>query len=256
MSDLPNEPALEEELDLEEGAPSGEPQETEQVVEPEEPEGVEPPTGEPEAPEAEAEPKPPSRREQLRIQQLLEKYGKPEPTPQLPPAPGINYEQELDADPETIKRLQADRDAAAKAMYEYGLQQSNSIQFHTRLEIDAPRVETKYPTLNKESEEFNPAFANAVNTWYLNMVGYDPQTNSVRNPNIRYADFVEGFMELVDEGASVRSETTRKNVTKQAAQTSLRPDGSASKGMNLNKAPQDMSEDELKAVINASLPTK
>ena len=63
-------------------------------------------------------------------------------------------------------------------------------------------------------------------------------------------------MELVEEIAGQKNAQTVKNVTKQAAQTGLRPDGSSAPRMNLNKAPQDMTMEELYASIGQKPPKR
>lgn len=198
----------------------------------------------------------PSRREQLRIKTLLEKYGDPEAPNPRKVENALDYEKELDADAETIKRLQDDRDRASNEMYQQGLDQSKSLQFHTRLEIDAPRVEAKFPQLDKSSDEFNPVLAETLNSTYLSTVGYDPQTGKVQNANLRYADYIESMFELADEMGSKKVAESRKNITKQASSTGLRPDGSSPKRLNLNKAPENMTDEELNAVINQAIPRK
>jgi hypothetical protein len=212
---------------------------------------------EPEVDEAPAEEeKPPSRRENLRIQQLISKIREQDSTPTAPVIEGMDYRTKLEADDETVKTLEEDRQKYGQVSYQEGLKQAQSIQFHTRLEIDAPRVESKYPELDSKSENFNPALADAVNQWYLATAGYDPQSNQVQNANVRYMDFVEGIMEMADEIAGQKVQKTQKNIAKQAANTGLRPDGSSAKTLNLNKAPQDMTDEELEAVIKTALPRK
>lgn len=195
----------------------------------------------------------PSRREQLRINKLLEKYGNPDvpnqPTPAKRPEGVLNYEEDLETDPETAKRLNDDREAYGRQLYQEGLEQAKSLRFQTRLELDAPKVEAKFPFLDKTSDEFNPQVAQALNLKYLEHVGYDPKTGSVRDANTRYAEFVEAEVELAQEIAQrqVKEATTR--VVKQAAQTAVRPSGTTAKRLNLNKAPQDMSDEELNAYL-------
>ena len=193
LDQSPSEPEAEEEVvdQAEEVADEAEPAESETVEAKEE-------VAEEQKSEEEAPATQPSRRENLRIQQLLEKLQKQSQTPAEHKAPtGIDYGTALDADPEVIQQLESDRQQVANQSYSEGLEQAKSIQFHTRLEIDAPKVEGKYKQLNPEDKEnFNPALANAVNTWYLQMAGYDQQSGKVANSDIRYAEFVEGIMEL------------------------------------------------------------
>ena len=198
--------------------------------------------------------KPPSRREQLRIQDLLKKYGPPENRPAPSQRPdALDYEKELNADPEVIQQLNADRQRSQDSGYNEGLKQAEFLNWKTSLKIDAPNIEKKYPVLDKNSDQFHPAVADAVNSWYLNMSGYDGN-NIVNNPNVGYADFVEGFMELVQETAGQKITETTKNIAKQAAATGLRPDGSTAPTMNLNKDPSQMSIEELYASLGQKPP--
>lgn len=227
--------------------------------EPDTPEAPEEPAPEPEPKEDEGEDKPPSRRETLRVQQLLKKYGPPQERPQ-PSQPKLDYREVLEADnPELYDKLEADRKTYAEANYNAGLEQAKSLQFHTRLEIDAPRVEDKYKFLNpNDKERFHPALADGINSLYLTFAGYDPGDaergvpESVQNPNIRYSDTVEMIMELAEEIANTKNAQSVKNITKQAATTGLRPDGSSAKVMNLNKPAHQMTDEELEAKIAQS----
>jgi hypothetical protein len=198
--------------------------------------------------EEQAEERPPSRRESLRIQKLIEKLKTQQPSTPQQEHQGLNYGEALDADPAVVAQLEADRKAYAEQSYQQGLQQAQSIQFHTRLEIDAPKVVAKYSQLNPEDKEhFNPALADAVNTWYLTTTGYNPDTGSVANSNVRYSEFVDSIFELGNEIAGQKVQATAKNIARQAATTGLRPDGSSSKRLNLNQPVENMTDEELDA---------
>lgn len=226
--------------------------------------GEEPPAeeGEPapaEEPPAEETPKPVSRRKELRMQKLMQLQKRLEGGEQ-PPAPrsktpGLDYESTLDADPEVLKQLEADRRSYGDAQFSEGLKRAEFLDWKTSLKIDAPRVEQKYPMLDPQSDQFHPAVADSVNKFYLFLSGFDEQSNTVANANVGYADFVESYMELVDETAGNKVAQSRTNIAKQAAATGLRPDGSSTKRMNLNQAPELMSDEELDAYI-ATLPKK
>jgi hypothetical protein len=260
MSDVPSQSITDEEV------VADEPQLAQPSATADEPVEPETPTQEPEAPAEEPESAPsgeeeaaapPSRREQLRIQQLLQKYGPPpeRPTSQQPSQSNrqdaLDYSQALDADPETIQAFENDRQRAAQAQYiqgqNEGLQRAEFLNWNTSLKIEAPVIEKKYPMLDKNSPDFHPAVADALNSWYLKMSGFDAQRGTVSNPDISYADFVESNMELVEEIAGNKNAQTVKNVARQAAATGLRPDGSSAKRMNLNQAPDKMTLDELYA---------
>lgn len=211
--------------------------------------------------ETEEEPEPEkkvSRRKELRIQALVNKLSgktaKDSPKPDVPGA--LDYKTALDADDETITKLEEDRRSYSEAFYQKGLDQAKAMQFHTRLEIDAPRIAAKFPLFDPESDQFDSTTADAINQWYLAQVGYDSKTDTVRNSDVRYGDFVEGIMELADELATRKVATTRKNVVKQAAKTGLRPDGSSPKRLNLNQSPDRMTDEELDAIIGSAIPSK
>lgn len=236
------EATTEEELD----SPAEELDEEQPQTEPEAPEGEE------EQPEALK----PSARENLRIREVLAKLKQQPPAQQPFQAQGMDYRQELDADPTVVQQLEADRQRATQEAYSHGLRQAEAVQFHTRLEIDAPKVEAKYPILDKDSPQFNPAAADAINTWYLQSAGFNPQTNMVSNPNVRYSEFVEGIFELANGIAGEKVVKTAQNVAKQVASTGLRPDGSSAKRLDLSKDPDAMTDEELDAAINAGIKTR
>lgn len=207
--------------------------------------------------ETEEPSKRPSRRENLRIQKLVAKLkekNQSEATSEK--QDGIDYRKAIDAPDEVYDQLESDRQSYGKSQFDKGLQQAKSIQFHTRLELDAPKVASKYPQFDPDSSDFNPTVANAINEWYLTTVGYDVKTETVSNANVRYAEFVESVMEIVDEVAGKKIETSKRNLTKQVASTGLRPDGSSAKRLNLNQAPEQMTDEELDAIIGRAIPKK
>jgi len=244
--------------------PAEPPVEQQEELEPEE-QALANPQEEPETPETPAEPEQSaqpeqpdlSRRAAKRLEKLegiIERIKTPQQRPQ-PKTHGIDYQNLIDAEPEVIDQLSKASQDYGQSQYEAGLQAANSVRFHTRLEIDAPRVESKYPQFDKNSSEFNPGVASAMNNWYLAMVGYDPQTDSVKNADVRYGDFVEGIMELAEAMAGVKTARTTENVARQAANAGLRPDGSSAKPLNWQgKDPSAMSEKELSAAIAATMP--
>jgi len=224
--------------------------EVEEEVEDEEP--AEETGEEPEVEEPKLSPRAEKRIEQLKIKSLIaDLKQKSQPQPNI--KPGLDYRETLEADPEVLDRFEQDRTDYGQQNYQAGLEQAKSIQFHTRLEIDAPKIESKYPVLNKDSEDFNPSVADALNEMYLSSVGYDKETGQVANPNIRYSDYIEGMMELVERTAATKTQKSTKNIARQAAQTGLRPDGSKAKRLDFNKAPEQMTDEELDAFISGKL---
>lgn len=202
--------------------------------------------------EPQEEERPPSRREQLRINQLLRKYGPPQERQAPAQEETVDYRSMIEADDEVYDQLgQATKEYGTR-QYQQGLEEANALKFQIRLESDAPKVEAKYPQLDKNSDEFNPAIASALNDMFLSSVGYDAQTGRVNNPNIRYSDYIDAMFELVDEASSRKVQESRTNIAKQASRTGLRPDGSSVKRLDLSKAPQDMTDEELDAMIAKS----
>jgi hypothetical protein len=184
----------------------------------------------------------------LKFKQIFQQQQN-QPRPQAPQNQGINYQDMIDADPEVYTQLQQASQQFGEQQYRQGLQEANTLRFQTRLEVDAPKVEAKYPALDKNSPDFNPAVADSFNEMYLSAVGYDKRNGTVQNPNIRYSDYIDAMFELVNEAASRKVETTTRNVTRQAAQTGLRPDGSSAKRLDLNKDPSQMTDEELDAAM-------
>lgn len=236
---------------------------TEEKPEPEKQEETEEPQKEePEAKQPEEEQKPPSRRETLRIQQILAKRKEAQkPQPQQPSQPTnqdlLNYSDALDADPEVIRQLEEDRQRASSVQYNLGLQQAEEFsraqnvasEFRTNIKLD-------YPLVKDKLDKLDPIDREAIDVEYLQMTGYDTETGLVQNPNIGYAEYVEARIEQAERLASRLNARTVKNVAKQAAQTGLRPDGSSAKSLNLNKAPEEMTNEELQAMVDRGLAGK
>jgi hypothetical protein len=236
------------------------PDENQEEENPEDPEAEEPKEepGEEEEP-AEEEEKPVSRRESKRIKQLLEKFA----TPQQQPQPQV--EQRIEAAKKklieegeySLDQINQMAEDYRQEAYKEGVQagqnaSQNATLFLTRLEIDAPKVAAKHDFLDQNSDNFDPGQASFINELYLKTVGYDPRTGVAANPNIRYDEFVDGVMDLVDLQASAKVVDTKKNITKQAAKTGPRPGGTVKKAYQ-GDDPTQMSDEQLDAAIAASL---
>lgn len=246
------EPKLEETpVEVPEEQPKEEPVQTEDPAPAEE----EPAEPEPEAPE-ETEAPPMSRREQLRVQDLLKKYpnlNQPS-TVQTP-----NFRDKVQADEDTYKVLEDTTQDFGRNLLEEATARSNYNTWHRFLSLDDKAISAAHPELDKNNQEkFHPALADAINRKYLQQVGFNPGDPtqgippSVQNPSISYADFVEAELEYAKEMASMLAEDSRRNIAKQAANTGIRPDASTPKRLNLNKPPEQMTDEELKAAIAQS----
>lgn len=250
------------------------PEETEQQDVPEEAETEQEPADEdkevePVEEEPQPEERPISRREQLRINDLLKKYGDPRvnlpehkaPAPEQKPS---DFIQNLDAEPEVIERLEAERQAAKDLAYQQAAQavaQDMEYKLWNReLKNETPTVYKEFSFLDPESPDFKPAAADAMNQKYLRFVGFDPGDvqqgirPSVKYSDLSYREFVASEMEFVEELASRKAAESQKNIATQAAQTAIRPDGGQAKRLNLNQAPTDMTLEELYAAIGQKPP--
>lgn len=252
MADVNDDQNINEDVEVVEEQPETPEESTEETSEElESPEAVEPGQEEetesttPETPEEQ----PPSRRENLRIQNLLKKYGDPTQR-QAPSQPQqLDYSQALDADPEVVEQLTQDRQQHGTNEYNRGLQDLQYIQYYNNIRFDLPLVQEKLSKLD-------PMDAKAIDDEYVAITGANPATGTVRNPDIGYADFVEARLEQAERLASSMAAQTKKNVARQAAMTGLRPDGGTSKKLDLNKDPKDMTMEELYAVTGAAGPRK
>jgi len=199
------------------------------------------------AEEAKEEPAQPSRRETLRIQSLLKKYGPPPERQEAPTKEALDYNT-LEAEPDVIKQLETDRQNYSDQAYRQGIAQSEVREWKRDLKYDAPVIEKAYPFLNpNDKANFNPAAADAMNQKYLRFVGFNPGDaqrgipESVQHSEVSYKEFIESEMEFVDELANQKIATSQKNIAKQAASTGIRPDGSSAKRLDLSKDATEMS---------------
>lgn len=215
-------------------------------------------TEQPEEEQQEEEEKQPSRREQLRINQLLNKYGNPykREKSQAPNNDGVNYREMIQADDEVIDQLNEKTKQYGQEQFQTGYEQANKhaeyLNWHTGLKIDTPKVHADFPQMENER------IRDSINQQYLAFVGYTPADPargtkaSIERPDVSFYDFVAAKDEEAREIAAVMTEQTRRNVTKQAARTGLRPDGSSAKKLDLTKNPSDMTDEELNAALKVN----
>ncbi len=209
--------------------------------------------------EPEQEERQPSRREQKRVADLLRKYPeldrqKPQTREQAPKQEQTNWREVLDADDEVYEKIsQAEKEAYERGMQSAGQSRGNDMdtfRWETNIRMDYPEVVGKHKFLNDRNEEtFKPHIANDLNEMYYLISGYDPNSNSVQNPTVRYGDFVDAVVNLAGEIAKETSGNSQRNITQQARRTGLRPDGSAAKSLDLTKDPSEMTDDELNAFL-------
>lgn len=251
------------------GTPQDQPQPGEQPEEQEqeeEPEISRDPVNPEQSPEQEEEePQPVSRRESKRVNQLLEKLARYEqgqmqpqgsqPQGQTPRQPNGQIIPEGEYSIDQVNDMAQDY---GQRLYQMGLSQAQAYNiantFATRLEIDAPKVGGRYEFLDSDNEEnFNPGAADFINRMYLNTVGYDPMTGVVRNQDLRYGEFVDGFMDVVQLVAQGKVADAAQNVARQSAQRGVRPGDQTKKATYQGNDPKQMSDEQLDAAIAAGL---
>jgi hypothetical protein len=206
----------------------------------------------------EEEEPPVSPRESKRIQALLDKMAandqsRSQNRAEAPKRDGKQVIPEGEYDIEQVNEM---ANKFGTDMYQQGLSEAQQYSiantFATRLEIDAPRVNSKYNFLDQDSEEFNPGIAGFVNRVYLNTVGYDPNTGVVQNMDLRYGEFVEGLMDVINLVSAGKVADTSKKVAQQAAQTGIRPGGSR-KVTYKGDDPSQMTDEQLEQAIKNGL---
>lgn len=142
----------------------------------------------------------------------------------------LDYKKTLDADENVYEQLENDRREASEQGYSRGLQQAQSLEWKTNLRMDLPLVKEKL-------DKLDPVDAEAIDKEYLFYSGFDPNTGTVRNPNISYAEFVEARVEQATRLAERLAVQSQRNIAQQAANTGVRPTGgTANRGVNITSA--------------------
>lgn len=146
----------------------------------------------------------------------------------------LDYREAIEADDAVYDTLEKDRSSYGEQRYNEGLEMVKAMEFKTNIKLDLPLVKDKL-------DKLDPADAAAIDREYLMYTGWDAATQTVKNPDIGYADFVEAQIERAERLASNLHVASQKNIAKQAAQTGIRPDGGARKGINIQN-PGDISK--------------
>lgn len=139
------------------------------------------------------------------------------------------------------QQLEQDRkaygEAQRQAAYNDALTRIDPLQkemWADRLDLDSERAQKAWDILDESNEKtFDPDFASELNQKYLNFIGYRAKTDANGNivdvtidrPNIRYLDFVKAEKQNIERYTQRAIEASRQNITKQAANTGIRPGG-------------------------------
>lgn len=195
---------------------------------------------------------------ELGMNKILDRIQSVRETPsQRQSANPLDYRQAIDAPEEVYDQLASDRDSYGKSQYEQGVQEASR---NSRLDKWELSAKIDYPLVADRLKSLPPEDVDVLNREYFLVSGVRQSQEGgivdVANPNISYADFINARLEQAERLATRMNLNTQKNVARQAANTGLRPDGTSAKPLNLNKAPQDMTDAELDAFINRAIPKK
>ena len=194
-----------------------------------------------ESEESEETTEPLSRRQEKRVEQVeaqakeykLNKIlDRVQAVKQSQPKKPLDYKDVMNAPDELVGRLDKDRQDYGDQKYNEGLERVKLSEWKTNIRLDLPIVKEQMDKLDTED-------ARAIDREYLIYSGFDPETNTVRNSDISYADFVSGRIEQAKRLAQSLAVKSQKNITKQAAQTGIRPDGGAVRSKTIT-SPEDI----------------
>lgn len=170
--------------------------------------------------------------EELKLNKILDRIQQTKQPVQREQRKPMDYRDTIDAPDEVYESLDQDRSNYGEQRYSEGLEQAKALEFKMNIKLDLPLVKEKL-------DKLDPADATALDREYLQLVGFDPQTGYVRNADVGYADFIEARIQQAERLAASMALKSQKNIAKQAAQTGIRPDGGAHKGLQIS-SPQDI----------------
>jgi len=170
--------------------------------------------------------------EELKLTKILDRIQQTKQPVQRDERQPMDYREAIDAPDEVYNSLDQDRRNYGDQRYNEGLEKSKAIEFKMNIKLDLPLVKDKLDRLD-------PADATALDREYLQLVGFDPNTGYVQNSDIGYADFIDARIQQAERLAASMALKSQKNIAKQAAQTGIRPDGGAHKGLQIS-SPQDI----------------
>lgn len=170
--------------------------------------------------------------EELKLTKILDRIQQTKQPVQREERQPMDYREAIDAPDEVYNSLDQDRRSYGDQRYNDGLEKSKAIEFKMNIKLDLPLVKDKLDRLD-------PADATALDREYLQLVGFDPNTGYVQNSDIGYADFIDARIQQAERLAASMALKSQKNIAKQAAQTGIRPDGGAHKGLQIS-SPQDI----------------
>ena len=143
------------------------------------------------------------------VQQPQNFYNQPQQQPQVP------YDTEL-----TVEQYQQQLAQQAEMIADIKLQQFEQKQAAKEradnFERDVENIERKYPELNAEGDNYDPALSNKIASMY--------EKFSAKNPDIRLKDIVDDVMDVAKRQSARSDAGVKASVAKAAAETTLKPD--------------------------------
>lgn len=169
----------------------------------------------------------------------------------------MKYDRDAEYD---VNDLEKDRNQYGDSRYAQGIEHQRFYdqqeRFYDKLENDSDYISSKYSFLDQESDDFDADLTQTINELYLDAAGYDRKTHAISNTNIRYKNFVTEYVKAMERYASRRNADSTKNMERQRGQAGVRPTGGTGRKSTTPRYdldPSQMSDDELDAVINASI---
>jgi hypothetical protein len=134
--------------------------------------------------------------------------------PQVPNT-DIPYDTEL-----TVEQYQQQVARQAEMIADLKLQQFEQKQLAKEradnFERDVDNIERKYPELNADGNQYDPALSNKIASMYEKL--------SNKNPDIRLKDIVEDVMDVATRQSNRSDAKVKASVAQAAAETTLKPD--------------------------------
>lgn len=145
------------------------------------------------------------------------------------------------------KNLEEDRSKYGEAKLAEGREAERKVaeqeKFWTTLEHEATVLafDPKYAFLDENSASFDGDRAANINEMYLELVGFDAATKSVRRTDLSYERFAKVYIDQMESYADERQAETVKNLATQASNAGIRPGGGAASAGLKKLRPGDIS---------------
>lgn len=147
----------------------------------------------------------------------------------------LDYTEQSEYD---AKQLEEDRSKYGNNQFSKGAETeryyATQERFWDRTEFEGKLLENnpKYAFLDETNPDtFNADKAEELNGMYLELVGFDAQTNTVRRTDLSYDKFVRHEVERMERWAGESEAESSKNIVEQASRSGIRPSGSSKSGI-------------------------